>query len=80
MAKWGAKYKIVNFEVNYALEVLLKPKYGLKSTISALFYLFTQSGNPFMKLQHFQRIIGFKIDDFVFLPPVWPYFLPFLHN
>ena len=22
MAKWGAKYKILNFEVNYALELL----------------------------------------------------------
>ena len=42
-----------------------------------LFYLPTQLGNPFTKLQLIKSTIGFKIVDFAFWSPIWAYSWPF---
>ena len=67
--KW--KIKKYNFLPlsQYILSNVVTPKYDLQSTISVLFYLPIRQVKPFTKLQYLKRIIGFKINDFVFLPP-----------
>ena len=68
--QWASKAQLL-----YVITILhlkyLRPKYGLQSTLFALFYLFTHPECAVIRLRQSKSTNGLKLVDFAVLTPIW---------